>query len=224
MNNELVRLKTDDVSKAIPITDTLVISEKFKVQHDSITRLIEKYSIDLEKYGKLKGFEILRDNKQRSISGYELNEMQFMLIVMYMKNTEIAREWKMRFVEAFFLMRSELLARRETRIIGKQIRRNLTDTIKCKVDGDTNFKKFAYSNYSKLVYKKVFGIKVDKIKEVKGLSKNDNIRDFLTIEELEKVQDLESKIATYIEMRKDLSNNDKEIYAEVKKYVDSICK
>lgn len=83
-----------------------------------------------------------------------------------------------------------------------------------------NFKRFAYSNYSKLVYKKVLGMTVKKAKEQRGLKEKDNIRNFLTIDELKQVQELESKIAYYIEMRTDLTDDDKEVYAEVKKYIE----
>lgn len=38
--NDLVRLNTQDVSKAVPITDTFIISEKYQVAHLSVTKLI----------------------------------------------------------------------------------------------------------------------------------------------------------------------------------------
>lgn len=157
-----------------------------------------------------------RDNSQRSSRAYELNEMQFSLLVMYMKNTAIAREYKIKFVEAFFLMKNELQARQETRHIGVNVRKSLTDSIKENVNDEGNFKNYAYSNYSKLVYKKVLGKQVKKAKEDLGLSKNDNIRNYLTIEQLEEVQKLESKIAMYIETLKDMSLSDKETYEKIK--------
>lgn len=218
--NELVRLSTNDVSKAIPVTDSNIIAEKFEVSHISVVKLIEKYSDDLKRFGKLTSFQMTRDNSQRSSKFYELNEMQFSLLVMYMKNTKIAREFKIKFVEAFFLMKNELQARNETRYIGKSVRKELTDTIKNKVKEDGNFKRFAYGNYSKLVYKKVLGMTVKKAKEQRGLKEKDNIRNFLTIDELKQVQELESKIAYYIEMRTDLTDDDKEVYSEVKKYIE----
>lgn len=218
--NELVRLNTNDVSKAIPVTDSNIIAKKFEVSHISVVKLIEKYSDDLKRFGKLTSFQMTRDNSQRSSKFYELNEMQFSLLVMYMKNTKIAREFKIKFVEAFFLMKNELQARNETRYIGKSVRKSLTDTIKNKVKEDGNFKRFAYGNYSKLVYKKVLGMTVKKAKEQRGLKEKDNIRNFLTIDELKQVQELESKIAYYIEMRTDLTDDDKEVYTEVKKYIE----
>lgn len=218
MCRELVRLTTEDVSRGIPVTDSEIISRVLNIEHHSVTRLLRKYENDFLEFGEL-GFEIQGKSKK-----YIINEQQFTLLITYFKNTELVRKYKKEFVKAFFLMKNELQARQETRHIGVMARKSLTDTIKNKVDDGTNFKKFAYGNYSKLVYKKVLGKTVKKIKEERNLKKSDNLRDFLSIEELEQVQELESKIAFYIEMRKDLTDNDKEIYQEVKKYVDSITK
>ena len=109
----------------------------------------------------------------------------------------------------------------ETRHIGIIARRSLTDAIKNYVTDESKFKSFAYSTYSKLVYKKVLGKTVKKIKEERNLKVEDNLRNFLTIIELEKVQELESKIATYIEFTDNSDKTDKEIYNEVKKYIEN---
>ena len=214
MCEELVRLNTQDVSKAIPITDSKIISEKLSLSHHSVTRLIRKYEDDFNQFGQV-GFEIQVKEKI-----YFLNEPQFTLLVTYFKNTDLVREYKIKFVKAFMFMKNELMNRTETRNIVKAKRKELTDTIKNCVTDEGNFKKFAYSTYSKLVYKKVLGKDVKKAKEERGLKEKDNIRNFLTIEELEKVQELESKIATYIEFTDNSNKTDKEIYQDVKNYIE----
>ena len=94
-------------------------------------------------------------------------------------------------------------------------------SIKNNVSEEGNFKNFAYSNYTKMVYRKVLGTTVKKYKELNNIAPNKNISDYFDNEQLEQVQDLESKIAAYIEMRSTGTDN-KEVYAEVKKYVDSL--
>ena len=214
MCKKLVRLNTQDVSKAIPITDSKIISEKLSLSHHSVTRLIRKYEDDFNQFGQV-GFEIQGKEKI-----YFLNEPQFTLLVTYFKNTDLVREYKIKFVKAFMFMKNELMNRTETRNIVKAKRKELTDIIKNCVTDEGNFKKFAYSTYSKLVYKKVLGKDVKKAKEERGLKEKDNIRNFLNIEELEKVQELESKIATYIEFTDNSNKTDKEIYQDVKNYIE----
>lgn len=217
--NEIVSLTTADVSRAIPVTNSKIVAEKYEVQHATVSRLINKYESDFSELGKV-GLEIRPSTRGQSEKVYFLTEDQFFLLVTYMKNTEIARRAKIEFVKAFSKAKKELLARTETRKIGKAARLSITDAIKDHVSPEGNFKKFAYGNYSKLVYKRVIGMDVKHAKEARGCPESGNLRDYLTIEELDRVQDLESKIAGFIEVSDTDGKNDKEIYQMVKKWID----
>lgn len=83
------------------------------------------------------------------------------------------------------------------RQISIRLRKDMTDAIK-EVIPETTHKKFAYSNYTNLVYKIIFGKSAKEIKLEKGLSKNDNIRDYLPKEELMKVEMIENLVKTYL--------------------------
>ncbi len=219
MCKELVRLNTQDISKAIPVTNSKIISEKLGIQH----RNIKKHLKDQEKY--FLRFGLLVACATESTGGrpeeiIELNEEQSMFLMTLLKNTEEVVEFKFNLVKAFNFMKKELMVRINTRHLVKEKRKELTDIIKNYVTDESNFKKFAFSNYSKLVYKKVLGKDVKKSKEERGLKEKDNLRDFLTLEELEKVQDLESKIATYIEFTDNNGKTDKEIYQDIKTYIE----
>lgn len=236
MCKELMMLTTNDINKAVPVTTSRYVAEKFKKSHSEVIYAIEGRK---DKKGKIKNVGLMEqlsgisqvskyfiesnyiDTMNRKRKEYLITRDGFTLLSMGFTGKE-ALVWKLKYIKLFNTMEHELKARQETRYIGLKVRKLLTDTIKLKVDNDTNFKKFAYSNYSKLVYKKIIGKTVKKIKEERELKKTDNLRNFLSIDELEKVQELESKIAFYIEMRKDLTGNDKEIYQEVKKYIEGL--
>ena len=221
--NEIVSLTTADVSRAIPVTNSKIVAEKYEVQHATVSRLINKYEDDFRELGKV-GFEIRPSTRGQSEKVYFLSEDQFFLLVTYMKNTDIARRAKLEFVKAFSKAKKELLARTETRKIGKAARLSITDAINGHVSPNGNFKKFAYGNYTKLVYKRVLGMDVKKAKEARKVPESGNLRDFLTIEELDKVQELESKIAGFIEVSDTDGKDDKQIYAMVKAWLDSTFK
>ncbi len=214
--NDLVKLMTQDVSNAIPVTDTIIISEKFNVTNLSVVKLIEKYKDDFEDLEKLTSFEMTRELKQRTERAYLLNEEQFYLLVTYMKNTEIARKYKKEFVKQFSFMKKELMARAETRHIVKANRKLLTDTIK-NVIPEGNFKNYAYGNYTRLIYKKLFGKTVKELKEIFKVKEGGNLRDYFTLEQLEKIQEIESHIASIIEY--DKTNDEKIVYEKVKDYL-----
>lgn len=217
--NEIVSLTTADVSRAIPVTDSKTVAEKYEVPHHTITRIIRRYPGDFDEFGKV-GQLVQALESGQSEKTYLLNEEHFYLLVTFMKNTEIARRAKIEFVKAFSRAKKELLARTETRKIGKAARLSITDAIRDHISPEGNFKKFAYGNYSKLVYKRVIEMDVKHAKEDRGCPESGNLRDYLTIEELDRVQDLESKIAGFIEVSDTEGKNDKEIYQMVKQWID----
>lgn len=225
--SDLVQLTTQDVSKAIPITTSLIIAEKFEKRHDHVLRdirelyqrLKETLSHDdfsLLKIGETKRFDV--QNKEQTY--YEVNEDFFLMLVMGY-NGKNALNFKMQFIKAFKFMRNELQVRAETRHISKSVRKLLTETIKNNLD-EGNFKSFAYSNYTKLIYKKLFGKTVKELKDIKKVPEHGNIRDYFTIEQIQQIQDIESNIATIIEYEK--SEDDKIVYQKIKDYLDTLTK
>ena len=130
-----------------------------------------------------------------------------------------AGTFKDAFINQFQMMRHELMARTQTRAIGKVMRASMSDAIGSRLEDGTTHKKFAYGNYSKLVYKKIFGATVKKVKAARGISEADNLRDHLSIEELDLVQSAEARIAVMIDTMSELGLSDKEIYAKVKEII-----
>ena len=109
---------------------------------------------------------------------------------------------------------------KESQFSTKTSREKLTDSIKNNLLGRGNFKNWAYSTYLKLIYKKVLGVNVKKYKEENNISDNGSIRKHLSAIQLKQIEKLENKIAVYLEVRKDSGESDKEIYYEVKKYIE----
>lgn len=132
-------------------TTTLAISEGAEVQHKNIIGLVRKYQEDLCEFG-LVAFQT-RLNKQGSSTEYAtLNEPQAALVMTYLKNTPIVREFKKRLLKEFYRMREALLNQqnlswREERTKGKSARRVETDGIQRFVEyaigqGSQNAKKY----------------------------------------------------------------------------------
>lgn len=222
--NEIVQLTTADVSRAIPVTTSRLVSELFKKEHAKVIRSIKDLINQLgddAKSGAIYFCEELqyKDTQNRNQIEYRMNEQFFLLLVMGFTGEKALRV-KTAFIREFYRMRSELLARSETRRIGKAARLSITDAISGHVSPEGNFKKFAYGNYTKLVYKRVLGTDVKKAKEARRVPDGGNLRDYLTTDELDKVQELESKIAGFIEVSDTAGKDDKQIYQMVKAWID----
>ena len=80
---------------------------------------------------------------------------------------------------------------------GILIRHILTDTIKMKIAESPN-KRFAYPNYTKMVYKAIFGKTVDDLRMELGIKPKESIRDYLTAEQLKEVESMEMLVSSLI--------------------------
>lgn len=89
------------------VTTTLVLAEGTANQHKNVIGMVRKYSDDLEEFGTL-AFQTRKSGGLPTEFAY-LNEPQATLLMTYMKNTPIIREFKKRLVGAFY----ELAASRQ---------------------------------------------------------------------------------------------------------------
>jgi phage regulator Rha-like protein len=93
------------VTDGIPLTTSLAIADGTENEHASVMLLVRTYLADLEQFGPCR-FQI--DMVKRPQGGglkrevALLNEQQATLIMTYMRNSEIVREFKIRLVKAFY--------------------------------------------------------------------------------------------------------------------------
>ena len=115
-----------------------------------------------------------------------------------------AFEWKVKYIDAFNEMEKELKRlyneRKQweiERAKGVMIRHILTDTIKMKIAESPN-KRFAYPNYTKLIYKTAFGKSLDELREQFKVKEKESVRDYLTAEQLKEIESLEMLVSSLI--------------------------
>lgn len=93
------------------VTTSLVIAEGTDVQHKNLRELIQDNLADFEEFGGVR-FETAKPSEGsiggRPVKYAVLNEQHATLLMTYMRNSEVVREFKKRLVKAFF----ELAAQR----------------------------------------------------------------------------------------------------------------
>ncbi|MBW2187562.1 MAG: Rha family transcriptional regulator [Deltaproteobacteria bacterium] len=103
---ELVFLRESE-----PKTTTLAISDGTDNEHKSVLQLVRNYIDDLSEFG-LVAFEMRpRSAGQHGGGDVEyaiLNEPQATLLLTYMRNSDIVRQFKKNLIKAFFAMRDQL--------------------------------------------------------------------------------------------------------------------
>ena len=115
-----------------PYTTSEIIAEGTGMNHRRVRDAIRKYQKELEAFGKVGAYQTpLPGSKTgQTIPGYILNEQQSTFLLTLLKNTPVVVAFKKELVRQFYAMRDELARRRELRVIGKPIRRSLTDALR----------------------------------------------------------------------------------------------
>ena len=109
--NESVRLTTQDVGKAIPVTTTKIISEKLGIAHRHIKKHINDHlSYFLSYTGGLLVECATESTGGRPEQIYQLTEEQALFLMTLLKNTEKVVEFKYYLVSAFSAIKKELAA------------------------------------------------------------------------------------------------------------------
>lgn len=210
MKNDLVKVVNNQA-----VVSSLQVAESFGKRHDHVLRDIENLiqgisKTDYTNEGDLPNFGDTPENKmfykttyiqeqnKQEYPMYLMNRDGFSLLVMGFTG-EKALKWKVAYIKAFNEMEKALADITSERKIGKVLRRSLTDAIKEFVP-ESPHKKFVYKNFTDLVYKTALGKSCKKLKEEKGLDKNDNLRDFLSDDELKEVSSREKFIDSCLEL------------------------
>ncbi|CCY47845.1 pRha family phage regulatory protein [Peptostreptococcus anaerobius CAG:621] len=176
----------------VPYTLSNIIAEGVGIKHSSITRTIRKHEKDFEEFGKL-GFKIRPSDSGQGEKIYKLNEDQAILLITYLKNTDIVRAFKKALVREFRRLKEEVTQFQIQRAIEKPLRRTLTDAISTWEHGS----KWSYKHITDLLYRCVTGMAAIKLKAARGHKKGTGL-DLLEVSELEHYRELESIVIALI--------------------------
>ena len=186
-------------------TSSRQVAEKFEKEHKNVIRDIEKLSREIGSNLSLSYFILsdYKDSMNRNQTEYLLTRDGFSLLAMGFTG-EKALKWKLEYIRAFNEMEAELRRlyneRKQWEIErekGKLIRHVLTDTIKMKIT-DSPHKRFMYPNYTKLIYKTLFGKPFKELQEEFGVKPKESLRDYLTAEQLKDVENMEMLVSSLI--------------------------
>lgn len=92
------------------VTTSTTIADGVKRLHKHVIRLIRDHSTDLEEFGRI-SFKTVPFETAGGVQHHEialLNEQQATLLITFMRNIGIVKEFKVRLIQAFFEMRDKL--------------------------------------------------------------------------------------------------------------------
>lgn len=149
---------------------------------------------------------------------YYMNRDGFTLLVMGYTG-EKAMQFKLAYIKQFNAMEKALIGKIKEREKGIAVRQALTKAIQQSGEND-RMHGHAYSAYTDLVYKAVFGKSAKQLRDEYGIGKQDNLRDFLSEEELAKVKSVEMVVSGlvdcgwgYDEIKSFITNKERKLIA-----------
>lgn len=168
------------------ITTSLDVAETFEKEHNKVLRDIRELECSddfrLSNFGQ--SFYINAQDKKMPM--YYMTRDGFTLLAMGYTG-EKAMKFKEGYIRQFNAMEKILLGKIRERDKGIAVRQALTNALK---ESQEN---------TDMVYRTLFGKTAKQLREEKGISIKDNLRDFLTEEELKSVQSKEMLVSGLID-------------------------
>jgi Rha family phage regulatory protein len=184
------------------VTSSLKVAEKFGKEHKHVLDTIREILAAENSATKL-FYEDTYKNRGKDYPIFYMNRDGFSLLAMGFTGKD-ALKWKLEYIQAFNEMEKELKRLYEERkqweierAKGVLTRHILTDTIKNKLP-ESDHKRFAYPNYTKLVYKTLFNMDMKQLRERYGVKGKESVRDYINADELAEVDTLERLISSLI--------------------------
>lgn len=185
------------------MTTSLKVAEKFEKNHQHILEAIDKLMVENSTVAEMFTLSTYKAGNNHEYRMYNMNRDGFSLLAMGFTG-EKALRWKLDYIKAFNTMETELkriyTERQQWQIErdkGVIVRHILTDTIKMKV-ADSPHKKFAYPNYTKLIYKTIFGKTMKELQTQYGVKGKESIREYVTADELKQIESMEMLVSSLI--------------------------
>lgn len=173
----------------VMVVSSLDVAETFGKEHKNVLKDIRELDCS-EEFGRLnfeQSYYINSQNKQQPM--FYMTRDGFTLLVMGYTG-EKAMRFKEAYIRQFNAMEKTLIGKMKEREKGIAVRQALTSALQQSQENE-RMHGHAYSTYTNVIYKAVFGKDAKHLREEYGITKKDNLRDYFSAEELSAVQSVE---------------------------------
>ena len=192
---EIMKVNKEDVT----VVTSLDVAETFGKEHyhvmEDIREIRSKISTP-EFSGLFYESEYKASNGKKNLM-YYMNRDGFTLLVMGYTG-EKAMKFKLAYIRQFNSMEKALFERIKEREKGIAVRQALTKALQQSNENE-RMHGHAYSTYTNLIYKSIFGKDAKHLREEYGISKKDELRGCFSAEELQRVQKAEMLVSSLVE-------------------------
>lgn len=186
----LVEIKKINKEEMTVVT-SIDVAETFGKEHKNVLADIRNIQQDISTAEFLALFyeDSYKASNGKNNPMYLMTRDGFTLLVMGYTG-EKAMRFKLAYIKQFNAMEKALIGKIKEREKGIEVRQALTNALQLSQENE-RMHGHAYSTYTNVIYKAVFGKDAKNLREEYGISKKENLRDYFSEEELKAVQDME---------------------------------
>ena len=172
---------------------SLDVAETFDKPHDKVMRDIRELGCSKEFNTANFGDIFYTDSMNRKQKAYVMTRDGFTLLVMGYTG-DLAMKYKEAYIKQFNAMEKALRSKFIEREKGIAVRQALTKALQQSTE-DIRMHGHAYSTYTNCIYKVLFGMNANQLREKYGIRKQDSLRDCFSSEELRMIQSMECLVS-----------------------------
>lgn len=193
-------VKVERIGKQeVTVVSSLDVAETFEKEHYHVLEDIRRIMADISSPDIsglfIEGEYMAANGKMNPM--YLMTRDGFTLLVMGYSG-EKAMKFKLAYIKQFNAMEKLLQGKLMEREKGIAVRQSLTKAIQQSAENE-RLHGHAYSTYTNCIYKVLFGMNANQLRENLGIGKKENVRDYLTEEQLKEVQSMECLVSGLVD-------------------------
>ncbi len=189
---EIMKMNKEDAA----VVTSLDIAETFGKRHADVLRDIKALECSKEFTQRNFALTSYKDASGKSNKKYLLTKDGFTMLVMGYTG-EKAMKFKEGYIRQFNAMEKALIGKIKEREKGVAVRQALTRAVQQAGEND-RMHGHAYSVYTNVIYKAVFGKNAKQLREKYGITEKDSLRDCFSEDELQLIQSKEMLVSGLI--------------------------
>ena len=181
------------------MVSSLDVAETFEKEHRNVLadiRNIEE-SISSAEFSALFHMDSYKAANGKSNPLYLMNRDGFTLLAMGYTGEKVM-QFKLAYIKQFNAMEKALQGKLIEREKGIAVRQSLTKALQQSAENE-RMHGHAYSTYTNCIYKVLFGMNANQLRERLEITKKDNLRDYLSSEELKAIQSMECLVSGLVD-------------------------
>ena len=181
------------------VVNSLDVAETFEKNHRDVMESIRNIETNISsaEFSALFYLDSYKASNGKTNPMYLMTRDGFTLLVMGYTGVR-AMQFKLAYIKQFNAMETTLQGKLIEREKGIAVRQSLTKALQQSTENE-RMHGHAYSTYTNCIYKVLFGKNTKQLREELGISKKENLREYLSTEELKAIQSMECLVSGLVD-------------------------